>query len=244
MKTSASKGSTGSPPAPAKRSGSSRSYAPLIGEIIGVIAQLCLLDVGISYLVIDDAEDAEVQRLVIWCAITTVYLIATAIGLGLDVRLRTRDDERQRRFIGGPIMRWISGVVVFSSSLVGLSAAVMLILMRNDPEHLAVYELAAIWAMLASWALFNWGYARIYHSRFYRARDGAPLVFPGTEHPRLVDFVYFAFTNATSFAASDVQVVDSRMRWTVVWHTTLSFFFNALIIVLTMNTITGGLQGR
>jgi uncharacterized membrane protein len=30
------------------------------------------------------------------------------------------------------------------------------------------------------------------------------------------------------------------MRWTVVWHTTLAFFFNALIIVLTMNVISNG----
>jgi uncharacterized membrane protein len=34
-----------------------------------------------------------------------------------------------------------------------------------------------------------------------------------------------------------VQVMTTRMRWTVVWHTTLSFFLNAMIIVLAVNTI-------
>ena len=52
--------------------------------------------------------------------------------------------------------------------------------------------------------------------------------------------MYLAFTNATTFAVSDVQVTSTRMRWTIVWHTTIAFFFNALIIVLTMNVVANG----
>jgi len=53
----------------------------------------------------------------------------------------------------------------------------------------------------------------------------------------MVDFVYFSFTVGSSFAASDVTVLSSRTRWTVVWHSVSSFFFNGLIIVLALNTI-------
>ena len=87
-----------------------------------------------------------------------------------------------------------------------------------------------------SWALFHWGFARIYDRR-YRRSEVPPLIFPGTDTPRLPDFVYFSFTNATTFSVSDVLVQSSRMRWTVVWHTTFSFFLNALIIVLAFSTI-------
>lgn len=219
------------------------AFWPLAAELLGLLAQLLLLYVGIRYLTVDDSEDVEAGRLLTWCLIATLYLACTALWLGIDLRVRDDDHELQRR-IGGRLMLWFSTIVAFSSSLVGLSAAVTLIVMRSEPDHLAVYELVAIWAMLASWALFHWGYARIYHARFHHAKNARPpLVFPGTERPRLTDFAYFSFTNGTSFSTSDVQVVDSRMRWTVVWHTTLSFFFNALIIVLTMNTITGGLTG-
>src|SRR5690606_22837454 len=100
-------------------------------------------------------------------------------------------------------------------------------------------EFSASWTMLLSWALFNWGFARIYYSRYHRAAE-PPLLFPGTNEPRLTDFVYFSFTNATTFGTSDIQVVTSRMRWTVIWHTTFAFFFNALIIVLSMNVIAKG----
>ena len=60
---------------------------------------------------------------------------------------------------------------------------------------------------------------------------------PGTERPRLVDFVYFSFTNGTSFAPSDVSIMTTRMRWTVSWHSLAAFFLNALLIVLVINTI-------
>lgn len=224
------------------RSGRGAAWA-LTAEIVGIVAQLALVAVGANYLFVDEVEEElEIGKLLLWCLLATLYLVCTAIWLSIDLRIRDDDHELQRR-VGGPVMMWFSTVVAFSSSLMGLSAAVTLILMRSNPDHLEVYEMVAIWAMLASWALFQWGYARIYHARFYHAKGKPPLLFPGTERPRIVDFAYFSFTSGTSFSTSDVQVVDTRMRWTVVWHTTMSFFFNALIIVLTMNTITGGLQG-
>ncbi|WP_323368297.1 DUF1345 domain-containing protein [Leucobacter muris] len=133
----------------------------------------------------------------------------------------------------------LATLVTFGASLLGLAVATDLISALGLGVHDPVAELSAIWTMLLSWAMFNWGYSRIYFSRYHREAD-PPLSFPGTEEPRLVDFVYLAFTNATAFAVSDVQVRSTRMRWTIVWHTTLAFFFNALIIALVINVITKG----
>lgn len=213
------------------------------GEIVGLVAQIVLVVIGVQYILEGDGDEAESGRLLLWCLVGTLYLMGTVLWLNIDLRLRGADHPVLRRFVGGTVIRWFSTLVTFSSSLVGLTAAVTLILMRSDPDHLMLYELAAVWAMLVAWALFHWGYARIYHSRYFRASGEPPLVFPRTEEPRLVDFVYFSYTLGTSFAPSDVAVASTRMRWTVVWHTVFSFFFNALIIVLTMNTISGGLQG-
>ena len=52
---------------------------------------------------------------------------------------------------------------------------------------------------------------------------------------RLLDFAYFAFTLGTSFAVSDVEVTDSRMRRSVLGHQILSFFYNAAILTLAIN---------
>lgn len=214
--------------------------ATIVVEILGAVMQLALIFAGLSYLFIDDDDVAEHGRLLIWCFVATLYLAGTVFWLNIDLRVNEGDHHLMKRALRSPLVVIFSGIVTFSSSVVGLSAAVTLIVGRGDPDFFNPYELIAVWAMLASWAMFHWGYARTYHA-IYQSREGErPLKFPGTDQPRLIDFVYFAFTNGTSFAPSDVMVCTSRMRWTVVWHTTFSFFFNALIIVLTMNTISGG----
>ena len=100
-------------------------------------------------------------------------------------------------------------------------------------------DIVGVWAMLLSWGSLHWGFAQIYFQRYY-AEEAAPLRFPKTTHPRIVDFVYFSYTLGTTFATSDVETLTPRIRWTIVWHSVLSFFFNGLIIVLALNTITSG----
>ncbi len=217
----------------------------VIAEIVGMFMQLSLLAVGFSYLLLEEGTLDATLRLGGWCLLATVYLAGTVLWLNIDLRVRADDPAIIRRLSSIAPVRLFSLIVTFSASVVGLVAATDLILIRDEEPDDAkqVFELFAVWAMLASWALFHWGYSRIYYSHYHRDEARRPLRFPGTENPRLVDFVYFAFTNGTSFAPADVSVATTRMRWTVVWHTTFSFFFNALIIVLTMNTISGGFAG-
>ena len=61
-------------------------------------------------------------------------------------------------------------------------------------------------------------------------------MFPDRDDPGLLDFVYVAFMVGTSFTPNDVNTT-SRIRWTVTWHSVLSYFFNGFIIVLALNTI-------
>ena len=215
----------------------------IIIEALGALVQLVLVYAGLRYLFVDDETLNEQARLLAWCAIATIYLAGTVFWLNIDLRVNDDDHRFMRRTSRHPLVAVFSAIVTFSSSLVGLSAAVTVIVGPEDPDYFNLYDLVAVWAMLASWAMFHWGYSRIYYAAYHNRQAEKPLIFPGTEHPRLIDFVYFSFINGTSFAPSDVMVATTRMRWTVVWHSTFSFFFNALIIVLTMNTISGGFEG-
>lgn len=218
-----------------------RTFAAVLsisGEVFGLIMQLLLLWVGWSILWGTD-DDFDVVPMLTWCGIAMLYLIPTILTLNILVRVNQPDPDATRVLVGHPVTRALSTVLTLGSSAIGLSVAIDLITSIGKDLHDPLGELTAVWAMLLAWAMFNWGYARIYFSRYHRAKT-PPLEFPGTKDPRLVDFVYLAFTNSTTFAVSDVKVVDSHMRWTIVWHTTLAFFFNALIIVLTMNVIANG----
>ena len=210
----------------------------ITGEVIGTLVQVLLIWLAWRIVWDDTTEEVLADR-VLWCILATIYLGVTILALNVLARSRRAEPRALQILIGHPIARAISILSTFGSSVTGLVVALELIVSLGHERVETVAELSAVWAMLLSWVMFNWGYARIYFSRYHRAAS-PPLSFPGTDSPRIVDFAYLSFTNATTFAVSDVKVLDSRMRWTIVWHTCLAFFFNALIIVLTMNVIGQG----
>ena len=78
------------------------------------------------------------------------------------------------------------------------------------------------------------GWARLYH-----ARSANGLRFPDQRSPGRIEFLYFAFTIAVSFAVSDVTITRRDVRWQVTIHSVASFFYNAAVIALAIGTITG-----
>ena len=208
----------------------------VIVRVADLLAQVAMIGVGLAIVLVEDDGDI-VWLLAVWSGIAGAYWLASVIAVAVTVR---RPPDTAPRWAARadvhPLVAVISTTATFVTSVVGLAAATEMLLLRREEKWAGGVEPIAIVAMLLSWSLFHWGFARIYDRR-YRRSDVLPLLFPGSAAPRLADFVYFAFSNATSFSVSDVQVTTTRMRWTVVWHTTLSFFLNALIIVLVFSTI-------
>jgi uncharacterized membrane protein len=94
--------------------------------------------------------------------------------------------------------------------------------------------------VISAWGMLHTSYALHYAYLYYRAEESAGgLAFPGEQSPDQQDFAYFAFTIGTSFAVSDVDVTDRAMRRAVLGHQILSFFYNATILALAINLITG-----
>lgn len=208
-------------------------------EVAGILTQLLLLWIGARVVWGTEDLESEIILQVTWCIVASVYLGVTIAVLALTVRVDRPDTAGTRTLLRHPAVHFLSTLFTFGASVFGIVVALDLVTDLADGSGDPVLEVSSVWALLLSWALFNWGFARIYYSRYYRAAD-PPLDFPDTLEPRIADFAYFAFTNATSFSVSDVHVRSTRMRWTVVWHTTFSFFFNALIIALVLNLITSG----
>lgn len=208
-------------------------------RVADLLVQLGLIGIGLAIILVED-PDSTLDALALWCVIGGLYWLASVIAVAISVR---RSEVAAPAWLGRldlhPAVAVVSVTATFLASIVGIVAAIEILILRDDPMWAGWVEPVAISAMLLSWALYHWGFARIYHRRF-RVADVAPLVFPGTDAPRIADFVYFSFTNATNFSVSDVQVMTTRMRWTVVWHTVTSFFLNALIIVLAFSTIING----
>ena len=113
-------------------------------------------------------------------------------------------------------------------------------------DHLPAYQVAIRYAFTAltvigSWLLVGVLFCIHYAHLYYRAGNSEPpLRFPqdGLE-PDYWDFLYFSFTIAVALQTSDVAVASRRMRKLVLGHSVLAFFFNLLILGLSVNIAAG-----
>lgn len=92
-------------------------------------------------------------------------------------------------------------------------------------------------SILLSWLFVAVIFAQQYAHSFY-VKPGL-LVFPGTDHPDYWDFTYFAVVLSMCCQTSDVAVSSSSMRRLVMLHGVVSFFFNVIIIAITVNVVAG-----
>ena len=65
------------------------------------------------------------------------------------------------------------------------------------------------------------------------------LIFPGTETPDYLDFAYFSVVVSMCCQTSDVVITSSAFRRLVMLHSIVSFFFNVIIIAITVNVVAG-----
>ena len=115
---------------------------------------------------------------------------------------------------------------------------------KDLPPGRAGFHIAlAAGTIMLSWFFMNTMFALHYAHSYYG--DGDPsngtggLVFPGQREPDYWDFLYFSFVIGMTFQVSDVQIEDHSLRWTALAHGVSAFFFNVVILALTINIIAG-----
>ena len=69
------------------------------------------------------------------------------------------------------------------------------------------------------------------------------LRFPGQPRPDYLDFLYFSFTIGVANQTADVEINTRAMRLLVLIHSVLSYFFNTIILALTINIAASLLGG-
>lgn len=67
----------------------------------------------------------------------------------------------------------------------------------------------------------------------------ASLDFPQETQPDYCDFLYFSFVIGMTCQVSDVQITSRAMRRLALVHGVLTFFFNTVILALSINIIAG-----
>lgn len=144
-------------------------------------------------------------------------------------RVACQQDERS------PVILAILCAVAVAS----LAAIVSQLSQLKDvaPGAKALHYALVIVTLLGSWflvgVLFCFHYAHLYYTD-----DGKepPLTFPDPKlQPNYWDFLYFAFTISVAVQTSDVIVRSRPMRQVVLGQSVLCFFFNLVILGLSIN---------
>jgi uncharacterized membrane protein len=103
-------------------------------------------------------------------------------------------------------------------------------------------------ALFTTWMQLHIGFA-IYYAKHYFSLNPTPaadgpdpqgFVFTGGDEPVFTDFLYVAFAVGLTYAMSDVNLEDSRMRRMVLLHSIISFLFYSTVISAVLNLMTSG----
>ena len=178
------------------------------------------------------------RALVAWDIAVWAYLLGVA-----QVVLRTnhvrvkamaaRQDER-----AALVLATLSGAAFMSF------AAIISQLQGVAPDQRLLHYGFTGLTLLGSWLmvalLFCFHYA---HSYYQAPPQERPLQFPGPrQEPDYWDFLYFSLTLAVAAQTSDVAVQTRAMRKIVLAQSVLSFFFNLLILGLSINIAAALIQ--
>lgn len=104
--------------------------------------------------------------------------------------------------------------------------------------------LTILCAWFVTHTMFALHYAHGYYSdsdpRDGKHTDVGGLDFPGIEgDPDYWDFLYFAFVIGMTFQTSDTAISRRPLRRLTLGHSILAFFFNTVILALTINIMAG-----
>jgi len=178
--------------------------------------------------------DATARVLAGWDIGLVVYLaLAARFRQRHDVKaIRKRAAEQDE---GGFAILVLSIVATFAS----LVAVVFALVGAKHGEGSLAIALT-VTTIVLSWNFVHTIFAFHYAHEYYgRGRDDiiGGLEFPGDKAPDYRDFLYFSLVIGMTSQVSDVQITSKALRRMVSMHGALSFFFNLVVLALTVNVV-------
>jgi len=195
--------------------------------------------VGLSIVVLAPLDVRLATRLLIG------WNIGVAIYLGLTHTMIMRCDVERIRKRAAEQDEGAFAILLLSvgATLASLVAIVFELGGSKQAPHdqTVIQALLAMATILLSWAFVHTIFSIHYAHEYYgERRDGilGGLIFPGEKEPDYWDFLYFSLVIGMTSQVSDVAVTSKVIRHVVSMHGVLSFFFNLVVLALTVNMIS------
>ena len=201
-----------------------------IGGAIMIVAYFALAGAGLR---------EATRALVAWNAGSWSFL---ALILAMAVRA-PRDSVRSHAWTEdeNPWVLLLVGVFAAMAAMAAIVWELGPVKELTGPPKAGHIALVAA-TILSAWAFIHVMFAMHYAGAYYAPDDGGTrggLKFAGDDDPGWWEFLYQAFVIGCACATADVNTTTSAMRVTCLTQGVVAFFFNTIILALTINIGAG-----
>lgn len=161
--------------------------------------------------------------------LTSMAVLANRITIGEMRKRSTIEDE------GGIL------IVLITLAMIGFSLVSLFAIVEQEKKAewvllgLSVASVPLGWFTLHLMMAYRYGHLYYVRTSGKNAPDAGGLKFPGTAEPTAWDFIYHSFVVGATAQVSDVDVTSTGMRKVTWCHSTVAFFYNAVLIALAVN---------
>jgi uncharacterized membrane protein len=204
------------------------------GWVVTRVVEFVLAVSGLAYTVLGGENVNEQALFLALWSLLAIFYIAVGTWRVRRQRLQPQDAPPPAAPTWGRALlgRRFSFFFTVAASLTGLGAALDVIDANDTTETGDLVTGLGVIVVICAWLLLSLGYARFY-------RQWTQWSFPRTPYPQIVDFLYLSVTISVSFATSDVEVLSRQLRWHVMVHSVVAFFYNAIVLAVAVGIITG-----
>ena len=219
---------------------------PLIRQFIGRPRLMICVIIGLAILAVMPEEwQLSTRLLLAWNGGVWIYIAAA-----LAMMLRSNEHKMRRT----ALMTDESRFVVLGLTIIAAAASIVAIVAQlgsvKDMHGLlrTLHVGLAAGTIVSAWAFIHVVFAQHYaHEYFIERKSEADLSedmrgglnFAGTLKPDYTDFLYFSFVIGVAAQTADVSICSKPMRRVALVHCVLSFFFNTIVVALTINIAAG-----
>ena len=202
----------------------------LISIIVGCVIGVGLPSSWVPHLV--------TRSLIAWNSAALLYF-----ALALEMMARSNLTHMRSRARSQDEGRYTVLALVIMSSVVTLFATAVELSAAKDVHgalkagHVGLACLTVFSTWFVNQTMFALHYAHDYYSGDEKRCHG--LSFPGDDKPDYFDFLYASAIIGTSGQTADVTFDTSPVRRLALVHSVLSFFFNTIVLALTINIAAG-----
>ncbi len=202
---------------------------------VGIVLAVCL----------PSSLSCVFRAIVAWDSAAIIYLALILMG----VAGKNTAEDLKRKAAREDQSRWMILMLMTVASFVSLIAIGTLLSNTKDlPPMVAHLHLAlGLITVVSSWSMMHMIFAVHYAHEYYGDANESPdnyeayrgLIFPGDKDPVFFDFMYYSYVVGMTCQVSDIQISSTLMRRLTLAHGVLAFFFNTVVLALTVNIAAG-----